>query len=154
LQSVLPCSSHFSNLSMNTAPHECGEVFAAVAMDISGHPTQQISRASNTAEKLGTLSHTPQTHHPPLYPHPHTTMGVAATDDVGIQQQQLRFRPAGAPAGAWHHTPWWHCVFYDPYERINFHSHAVPGMLLLALGCVDAPPSVQLADSSPGHNHC
>ncbi|KAL4452780.1 hypothetical protein ABPG75_008442 [Micractinium tetrahymenae] len=45
-------------------------------------------------------------------------------------------RPAGAPAGAFPHTPWWHCVFHDPYERINFWSHAVPGVALLALAAL------------------
>ncbi|KAF8065666.1 NAA20 [Scenedesmus sp. PABB004] len=44
------------------------------------------------------------------------------------------FRPPGAPAGTWHHTPWWHCVWHDPYERINFWSHALPGAVLLLLG--------------------
>ncbi|PSC74139.1 adiponectin receptor 1b [Micractinium conductrix] len=42
-------------------------------------------------------------------------------------------RPPGAPAGTFPHTPWWHCVCHDPYERINFWSHAVPGVALLAL---------------------
>ena len=43
----------------------------------------------------------------------------------------LRCRPAGAPAGTWPHTPWWHTVWHDPYERINFWSHAVPAIFLL-----------------------
>lgn len=43
-------------------------------------------------------------------------------------------RPPGAPAGHWPHTPWWHCVLHDPYERVNFWSHAVPGVAFLLLG--------------------
>lgn len=124
------------------------------------NPTKHRNRALPTLHRRRGHPHlaekqTPRTPHPPqshptpaeeggpLLPPPlttttHTTMGVAA-GDAGLHQHQLRFRPAGAPAGAWHHTPWWHCVLYDPFERINFHSHAVPGMLLLALGCVAGP---------------
>jgi hypothetical protein len=60
----------------------------------------------------------------------------------------LACRPAGSPAGSFPHTPWWHCVLHDPYERINFWSHAVPGTLLLALA---APrwPSLAAAPRSP-----
>ncbi|KAJ9514681.1 hypothetical protein QJQ45_028442 [Haematococcus lacustris] len=67
-----------------------------------------------------------------------------------------QFRPAGSPAGTWPHTPWHVCefpigprctfemllifrksasgVFHDPYERINFWSHFVPGVVLICIG--------------------
>jgi len=48
-------------------------------------------------------------------------------------------RPVGSVAGSFPHTPWWHCVFHDPYERINFWSHAIPGaafvMIAVAYFC-------------------
>ena len=47
------------------------------------------------------------------------------------------FRPAGVPACAvdpvFPHMPYWHNILCDPYERINFFSHAVPGLVLFAL---------------------
>lgn len=46
----------------------------------------------------------------------------------------LTFRPAGSPAGTWPHTPWWHSVLCDPYERINVWSHALPAILFWVLG--------------------
>ncbi|KAG2497895.1 hypothetical protein HYH03_004161 [Edaphochlamys debaryana] len=45
-----------------------------------------------------------------------------------------QFRPQGAPAGAWHHTPWWFCTFYDPYERINVWTHGLPALGFILLG--------------------
>lgn len=46
----------------------------------------------------------------------------------------IRCRPAGAPAGSWPHTPWWHTVLgHDAYEGINFWSHAIPAALLLCV---------------------
>uniref|UniRef100_A0A383V9U8 Uncharacterized protein n=1 Tax=Tetradesmus obliquus TaxID=3088 RepID=A0A383V9U8_TETOB len=51
-----------------------------------------------------------------------------------LKQQTLKFRPAGAPAGAWPRTHWKVCVFHDPYERINFWSHFLPGVALLITG--------------------
>ena len=47
-------------------------------------------------------------------------------------------RAAGSPAGSFPHTPWWHCVLHDPYERINVWSHAVPGLVLLVLAALAA----------------
>ncbi|KAK9809407.1 hypothetical protein WJX73_003131 [Symbiochloris irregularis] len=58
----------------------------------------------------------------------------------------LKFRPAGSPAGTWQHTPWWHCVLLDPYERINVWSHAAPGILFVILGFAS------YAGYTPGHN--
>lgn len=46
----------------------------------------------------------------------------------------LKFRPPGAPAGAWPHLPWHASVLHDPYERINFWSHFVPGLVFFVLG--------------------
>lgn len=46
----------------------------------------------------------------------------------------VKFRPPGAPAGAWPHLPWHASVLHDPYERINFWSHFVPGLVFLMLG--------------------
>eukprot|EP00879_Flechtneria_rotunda_P024922 GHRR01026449.1.p1 GENE.GHRR01026449.1~~GHRR01026449.1.p1 ORF type:complete len:228 (+),score=48.55 GHRR01026449.1:807-1490(+) len=57
-------------------------------------------------------------------------MGAAAVPGSPLK----RFRPPGAPAGSWHHTPWWHCVFHDPYERINFWSHFIPGTTFFVTG--------------------
>ncbi|GLC45763.1 hypothetical protein PLESTB_000501300 [Pleodorina starrii] len=48
----------------------------------------------------------------------------------------MKFRPAGAPAGAWHHTPWYHCTFFDPYERINVWSHGLPALAFVVLGAL------------------
>jgi predicted membrane channel-forming protein YqfA (hemolysin III family) len=45
----------------------------------------------------------------------------------------LQCRPVGSVAGSFPHTPWWHCVFHDPYERINFWSHALPGAAFLLI---------------------
>ncbi|KAL4855410.1 hypothetical protein ACK3TF_003957 [Chlorella vulgaris] len=50
----------------------------------------------------------------------------------------LECRQAGSPAGSFPHTPWWHCMFHDPYERINFWSHALPGTFLLLLAALAA----------------
>jgi hypothetical protein len=59
----------------------------------------------------------------------------------GAQQVPLKpfeapasFRPPGSVAGTWHHTPWWVCVIHDPYERINFWSHFLPGVAFAILG--------------------
>ncbi|KAG1656019.1 hypothetical protein FOA52_005647 [Chlamydomonas sp. UWO 241] len=49
-------------------------------------------------------------------------------------KQQLVLRPQGSIAGSWHHTPWWVCVLHDPYERVNFWSHFLPGCVLVVLG--------------------
>lgn len=46
----------------------------------------------------------------------------------------MKFRPPGAPAGAWPHTPWYICTFYDPYERINVWSHGLPTLGFVILG--------------------
>lgn len=46
----------------------------------------------------------------------------------------LTFREPGSPAGSFPHTPWWHCCFYDEYERVNIWSHTIPGLAFLALG--------------------
>eukprot|EP00887_Chlorella_sp_A99_P003363 scaffold26.g3363.t1 len=51
-------------------------------------------------------------------------------------------RPPGSPAGTWLHTPWWHCVLHDPYERINFWTHFAPGVLLLLLAALGAGGAV------------
>lgn len=56
----------------------------------------------------------------------------------------LRCRPAGAPAGAWPHTPWWHCVLHDPYERINFWSHAVPAVAFCAVAAATGDATLAL----------
>ncbi|PNH12495.1 hypothetical protein TSOC_000589 [Tetrabaena socialis] len=48
----------------------------------------------------------------------------------------MKFRPQGAPAGAWHHTPWYVCTFYDPYERINVWSHGLPALGFVLLGAL------------------
>ena len=45
----------------------------------------------------------------------------------------LHSRPVGSPAGSWPHTPWWHCVFHNSYERINFWSHALPAAAFAVL---------------------
>lgn len=78
------------------------------------------------------------------------------------------FRPAGLPAcgvaPVFPRMPWWHNVLCDPYERINFFSHAVPGAVLLCLFVASAigvfpsrgfpgrlPLSVHLAVTAFGH---
>jgi predicted membrane channel-forming protein YqfA (hemolysin III family) len=50
----------------------------------------------------------------------------------------LRCRRAGAPAGSFCHTPWWHCVLHDKYERVNFWSHAAPGSAFATLAAAAA----------------
>jgi hypothetical protein len=49
-------------------------------------------------------------------------------------QLDMKFRPTGAPAGAWDHAPWYICTFYDPYERINVWSHGLPAIGFVILG--------------------
>ncbi|KAF5835504.1 hypothetical protein DUNSADRAFT_7288 [Dunaliella salina] len=48
----------------------------------------------------------------------------------------LTFRKPGAPAGSHPGQPWHVCVFHDPYERINFWSHFVPGVCFVVLGII------------------
>ncbi len=62
----------------------------------------------------------------PLLPDP--------TDMYVPYKRPAEFRPVGSPAGTFHHTPWWVCVFHDPYERINFWSHFLPGVAFLIIG--------------------
>lgn len=45
----------------------------------------------------------------------------------------MRFRQAGAPAGAWPPQPWWVSALMDPYERVNVWSHGAPVPALLAV---------------------
>lgn len=51
----------------------------------------------------------------------------------GKSGRLLQCRPVGSVAGSFPHTPWWHCVFHDPYERINFWSHAIPGAAFISI---------------------
>eukprot|EP00197_Chlamydomonas_leiostraca_P005473 CAMPEP_0202864134 /NCGR_PEP_ID=MMETSP1391-20130828/4499_1 /ASSEMBLY_ACC=CAM_ASM_000867 /TAXON_ID=1034604 /ORGANISM="Chlamydomonas leiostraca, Strain SAG 11-49" /LENGTH=237 /DNA_ID=CAMNT_0049543847 /DNA_START=126 /DNA_END=839 /DNA_ORIENTATION=- len=53
---------------------------------------------------------------------------------ASIWKAPKKFRPAGSPAGTWPHTPWHVCVLHDPYERVNFWSHFLPGVALVVLG--------------------
>ncbi|PNW77179.1 hypothetical protein CHLRE_10g425650v5 [Chlamydomonas reinhardtii] len=57
-----------------------------------------------------------------------------------------KFRPQGAPAGVWPHTPWWLCTFYDPYERVNVWSHGLPALAFIVLG------ALAKAGAVPGDN--
>ncbi|KAK9841749.1 hypothetical protein WJX81_000681 [Elliptochloris bilobata] len=65
---------------------------------------------------------------------------------------QLVFRPQGARCGAWHHTPWWHCVLHDPYERINVWSHFLPGAAFFFLGLASYLGWMLGAEASWVHN--
>lgn len=49
-------------------------------------------------------------------------------------KSDMTFREPGSPAGSFPHTPWWHCVFYDKYERVNVWSHILPGIAFCVLG--------------------
>lgn len=62
-------------------------------------------------------------------------------------QRSMKFRPRGSPAGTWGHTPWWHCAFHDPYERVNVWSHGLPAVVLFAVGM--AALSGLMPDSAP-----
>lgn len=43
-------------------------------------------------------------------------------------------------------TPYWHCILHDPYERTNFWSHFVPGVLLLLMAAAASAALI------PGHH--
>lgn len=60
----------------------------------------------------------------------------ALKESLPRSKSELAFRQPGSPAGSFPHTPWWHCCFYDRYERINVWSHTIPGIAFLALGLV------------------
>lgn len=49
-----------------------------------------------------------------------------------------------------HTTRRWHCVFHDRYERINFWSHAVPGVALLLLGALAAAGKCRMVAGRKG----
>lgn len=42
-----------------------------------------------------------------------------------------RCRRPGSPAGSFIKTPWWHHCFHDSYERVNFWSHIIPGVIFI-----------------------
>ncbi|GIL64904.1 hypothetical protein Vafri_18741 [Volvox africanus] len=63
-------------------------------------------------------------------------LGAVGTLYEQASHPGMKFRPAGAPAGAWHHTPWYICTFYDPYERINVWSHGLPTVSFVVLGAL------------------
>lgn len=60
----------------------------------------------------------------------------ALKENFQTSKSDLTFRQPGSPAGSFPHTPWWHCVFYDEYERINVWSHTIPGVAFLILGVI------------------
>ncbi len=64
------------------------------------------------------------------------SLAPSSQDDpiMDASGRPLKFRPAGAPAGSWPHTPWHVCTLYDPYERINVWSHGLPALAFITLG--------------------
>ncbi|KAI8469081.1 MAG: hypothetical protein J3K34DRAFT_290332 [Monoraphidium minutum] len=89
-----------------------------------------------------------------------TAHAAHAKGAKGGGKPKRKFRPHGAPAGVWPHQHWSHCVFHDPYERVNFWSHAVPGAALLAgaaaaaAGTAPGGPVLALFCACAAVTHC